>query len=79
MRSERIGWVDTGRLPPVERVFEYLRAGIVGEVYERAEDKVAAVEAILEEFDANPERVKKLTGWHWIVDALHQLPGSRAA
>jgi transposase len=66
-------------LNPAERVFDHLRAGIEGVVYEAIKDKVAAVETILEELDADPERIKRLTGWHWIVDALHQLPRNRAA
>jgi hypothetical protein len=57
-------------LNPAERVFELLRAGIEGVVYPSIEDKVAAVEAMLEELDAAPERVKQLAGWHWIVDTL---------
>jgi transposase len=66
-------------LNPVERVFEELRARIEGVVYPTIEDKVAAVEAILAEFDANPERVRSLTGWGWITSNLHQLPTENAA
>lgn len=66
-------------LSPAERVFEHLRAGIEGVVYQHIEDKVAAVETILERLDADPERVKRLTGWHWIVDTLHRLPQEHAA
>jgi transposase len=66
-------------LNPAERVFEHLRAGIEGVVYQTIEDKVAAVEAILAQLDAEPERVKQLTRWHWIVDALHRLPQHHAA
>jgi len=66
-------------LNPAERVFELLRAGIEGGVYRTIEDKVAAVEAILDELDADPERIKRLTGWHWIVDAIYQLPQDHAA
>jgi DDE superfamily endonuclease len=66
-------------LNPAERVFELLRAGIEGVIYQRIEDKVAAVEAILEELEADPERVKRLTSWHWIADNLQQLPQDHAA
>jgi transposase len=66
-------------LNPVERVFELLRAGIEGVVYSTLEAKVAAVEALLEELDADPERVKRLTGWHWIMGALGHLPEVYAA
>jgi len=50
------------KLNPVERVFEYLRGQIEGVVYPTIGDKVAAVEAILEELDAHPERVQALNG-----------------
>ncbi|MBV9279998.1 MAG: transposase [Chloroflexi bacterium] len=60
-------------LNPAERVFEHLRARIEGEVYPSLGAKVAKVEAHLEELDADPERVKRLTGWHWIADNLRRL------
>jgi len=66
-------------LNPVERVFEYLRAQIEGVVYATIEDKVAAVEAVLEELDAHPERIQSLTNWYWIADSLAQLPTENAA
>jgi len=66
-------------LNPAERVFEELRAGIEGVVYPTIEAKVAAVEAILEELDRDPERVRRLTGWHWIVENLDDLPQKHAA
>lgn len=66
-------------LNPAERVFEELRAGITGIVYPTIEAKVAAVEAILADLDADPARVNRLTGWRWIADALEQLPQDHAA
>lgn len=66
-------------LNPVERVFEELRAQIEGIVYPSIEDKMAAVEAVLAEFDADPERIKSLTGWHWLRDNLCHLPAENAA
>jgi transposase len=66
-------------LNPAERVFEHLRAGIEGIVYPTLEAKVAAVEEILNELDADPERVKRLTNWHWIIDNLAHLPQANAA
>lgn len=66
-------------LNPVERVFEYLRAEIEGIVYPTIEAKVAAVEAVLGKLDANPQRVKSLTNWHWIADSLARLPQDNAA
>jgi len=66
-------------LNPVERIFEELRAEIEGVVYGAIEEKVAAVERLLEELDADPERVKSLAGWHWIVDTLRPLSSENAA
>lgn len=66
-------------LNPAERVFEELRAEIEGVVYPTLEAKVAAVEAILEQLDADPERVKSLTGWYWITDNLARLSTGNAA
>jgi DDE superfamily endonuclease len=66
-------------LNPAERVFEDLRARIEGVVYPTIEAKVAAVEAILADLDADPERVKRLTHWHWIADNLARLPRENAA
>jgi hypothetical protein len=66
-------------LNPAERVFEELRAGIEGIVYPTIEAKVAAVEAILGGLDADPDRVRRLTGWHWIAENLHALPQTNAA
>jgi transposase len=61
-------------LNPAERVFEHLRAEIEGVIYPTIEAKVAAVETLLEELDADPARVQSLTNWHWIADILDQLP-----
>lgn len=66
-------------LNPVERVFEELRRGVEGVCYATIEDKVAAVETILAELDADPDRVRRLTGWHWITETLHDLPQTNAA
>jgi putative transposase len=64
-------------LNPAERVFEFLRAGIEGVIYPTIEDKVAAVKAILQELDADRERVSRLTNWSWIADTL--APQNHAA
>lgn len=66
-------------LNPAERVFEYLRAGIEGIVYPSIEAKLLAVEALLHDLDADPERVKRLIGWRWIATTLAQLPADYAA
>ncbi len=61
-------------LNPAERVFEELRRAIEGQPYATIEDKMAAVERELHALAADPERVKRLTGWYWIRDACAQLP-----
>jgi transposase len=66
-------------LNPAERVFEEVRRVVEGTTYASLDAKVAAVTAVLEELDADPERVRHLTNWHWIDTALHQLPDDIAA
>jgi hypothetical protein len=61
-------------LNPAERVFEELRAEIEGRVFATLDDKVAAVEAILRAWDADPARIQQLTGWAWIHAAFAELP-----
>jgi hypothetical protein len=60
-------------LNPAERVFEFLRERIEGVVYGSLHNKKAAVEAELEKLAADPERVKSLTGWSWIHQAVAGL------
>jgi transposase len=66
-------------LNPAERVFEELRRGIEGRLYPTLEAKVAAVEAILAELDADPVRVQRLAGWAWIREACAALAEPIAA
>ena len=61
-------------LNPAERVFEELRQAIEGERYATIQAKVAAVDRELTQLAATPERVRRLTGWHWIHAACQQLP-----
>lgn len=55
----------------VERVFEELRRWVEGRVY--VTENWRAVEAVLGALEADPERVKRLTGWPWILHAFEQL------
>ena len=68
-------------LNPAERLFEEVRRRVEGTVYATLEDKLAAVEAFLDELDADPARVRSLCGWGWITDALDSLeaPAQKAA
>jgi len=43
-------------------------------VYASLPEKYAAVHAFLTDLDADPERVRSLTGRDWIRDALAALP-----
>jgi transposase len=62
-------------LNPAERFFEELRRAVEGKVYDTIEAKVAAIEAELRQWDQDPDRVRRLVGWPWIMDALgHTLP-----
>jgi hypothetical protein len=60
-------------LNPAERVFEFLRERVEGVVYGTLYNKKAAVEAELEKLAADPERIKLLTGWSWIHQAVAGL------
>jgi hypothetical protein len=66
-------------LNPAERVFEELRRAVEGTVYATLADKVAAVEAELAAFDADPARVRSLAGWAWIEAAVPRHPAIQAA
>jgi hypothetical protein len=61
-------------LNPAERLIEAIRQRIEGLIYASLPEKYAAVNAFLEELDADPARVRSLTGWHWIEENLDRLP-----
>jgi hypothetical protein len=63
-------------LNPVERVFQELRRKIEGRIYDSLAAKQEAVEQVLQELAADPERVKRLVGWAWICDAFESLPAA---
>lgn len=80
------GWHDQGvpvarifqpayspELNPVERIFELLRDRVEGEVYDSLAAKRAAVEAELQQLAADPEVVKWIAGWKWILDSIAAL------
>jgi len=62
-------------LQPVERIFQYLRARIEGIVYGELDRKKEAVERELRKLAASPEKVRSLTCWDWIEEALTQIGG----
>ena len=61
-------------LNPAERLFEEVRRHVEGRVYPTLADKVAAVNALLDEHDADPARVRRLCGRDWIDAAIATLP-----
>lgn len=61
-------------LNPAERLFEEVRRQVEGRVYTTLDDKAEAVDAYLEQLDADPARVRSLCGWDWLTTALDALP-----
>ncbi|MFN8632358.1 MAG: transposase [Chloroflexota bacterium] len=61
-------------LNPAERLLEEIRRHTEGQVYATLADKVAAVNAFLDDLDADPARVRSLCGWDWINAAIATLP-----
>lgn len=61
-------------LNPAERLFEEVRRRVEGTVYATLADKVDAVQAFLQELDADPARVRSLCGWDWLTAAHDALP-----
>jgi hypothetical protein len=51
-----------------------VRRHVEGRIYATLADKVAAVNAFLDELDADPARVRSLCGWDWITAAIASLP-----
>ena len=66
-------------LNPAERVFEEVRRWVEGRVYVSIEEKMEAVEAYLRRLESDPDRVRSLTGWDWIEEAVQGLPSCHAA
>lgn len=64
-------------LNPAERIGEAMRAKTEGKVSGTIWKKLAVEEACLRELAADPERVKRLVGWDWIIQSLKQLPWKR--
>lgn len=60
-------------LDPAERLFEEVRRQVEGRVYATLDAKAAAVDAYLEQLDANPARVRLRCGWDWIQTACDTL------
>ena len=63
-------------LNPAERVqvFEEVRRHTEGRLYDSTEEKQQAAEAFLTRLAADAEQVKRLAGWQWITESIHNLP-----
>jgi len=57
-------------LNPVERVFEYLRDKVEGTVYGTIAAKKEVVEAELKKLVSAPDKIRSLTSWLWIQNAV---------
>lgn len=61
-------------LNPVERLFQELRQEIEGLIYDTLDDKQAAIEQVLHDWQQHPDIVRSIAGWDWICDAMDNLP-----
>jgi DDE superfamily endonuclease len=60
-------------LNPAERLFAEIRRRFEGKVDATLDAKMADVQALLDEWDADPARVRRLCGWDWINTAVASL------
>jgi hypothetical protein len=61
-------------LNPAERVGEEIRAAVEGCAYASLWKKMLAVEDVVHEMQEDRQRVKRLTGYPWILNTLKELP-----
>jgi len=57
-------------LNPCERVFEWLRGKIEGEVYASLQHKRDEIDRLLRQLNANKLRLQQLIGWQWIREVF---------
>jgi transposase len=81
-RGKTMGEVGFERIPlppyspelnPCERVFEWLRGKIEGEIYASLQHKRTTIEQYLRQLNADKLRLKQLIGWQWIHDAFAEV------
>lgn len=58
-------------LNPCERVFEWLRSRIEGEVYASLKHKQYVINRLLRQLNADKLFLGQLIGWQWIKDSFH--------
>jgi len=61
-------------LNPIERVIEELRKEVEGRVYGTLEAKQQAVEGQLAKWKEDPDRIRRLIGWDWIIEQVQERP-----
>jgi hypothetical protein len=57
---------------PCERVFEWLRGQIEGEVYASLKHKRWVIDRLLRRLNTNKGLLNSLIGWQWIQDGFAQ-------
>jgi|GEM_PF-273571 len=60
-------------LNPCERVFEWLRGEIEGDVYASLQHKRSRIDQLLRRLNADKVRLRQLIGWHWVVNAFAEI------
>ena len=53
---------------PQERIFQEIKKPLKAKVYDKIEHIEQDIQPILESFWENPDKVKQLTAWEWIVN-----------
>jgi transposase len=61
-------------LNPIERIFEYLRDHIEGELYATLEAKMERVEQVLRALARDVDTLRRLADWLWIKTNVQALP-----
>ena len=78
-RGQAMGEVGFERIPlppyspelnPSERIFEWLRGRIEGDVYASLQHKREVINRLLRQLNADKLRLRQLIGWQWIHDAF---------
>lgn len=73
-RGKQLADLPTARLfLPAERVLEEIRRHVEGRVYASLDAKQAEVDAYLQALAATPERVRRLCGYPWLLDAFQTM------
>ncbi len=63
-------------LNPAERVFEEVRRQVEGRVYPSLTAKRDAIDHLLRQLRADKTRLRRLSGWDWVQQAMVQLPNA---